>query len=183
MQNIYILRHFRVKDSINKKLDSKGFVDWVKEYDNSLLEYIDLELPKVDKIYSSTQNRAIKTAEYLKLDFEECDLLKEVEAAPFINTKFKFSKNFWIVMDRLFWFFNLSHKEPKRATLERVDKFLEIIKDQKSVLIVSHGLFIKVLVYRLKKWDIKVLVTSVQKMENCIVLRRQIEIKRSKYEL
>ena len=76
MQIIYILCHFKVKDSTTQNLNSDEFIKWVELYDNTPLEYIDINLSKVDKVYVSTQNRAIKTAEYLKLKFETSNLLK-----------------------------------------------------------------------------------------------------------
>ena len=67
MKTIYIIRHFKVKDSTNKRLNSNEFAHWIEEYDNFDLEYLNLNLPKFDKIYVSSQNRAIKTANYLKI--------------------------------------------------------------------------------------------------------------------
>lgn len=72
MKTIYIIRHFKVKDnSTNKRLNSNEFAHWIEEYDNFDLEYLNLNPPKFDKIYVSSQNRAIKTANYLNLDYEK----------------------------------------------------------------------------------------------------------------
>ena len=154
-KTVHILRHFKVKDTLKQKLDSEEFSKWVELYDNTPLEYSDVELPDVDKVYVSSQNRAIKTAEYLGLDFERTDLLKEVETRPFLDTKRKFSKNFWLVIDRVLWFFNFKHKENRNDTTKRVHQFLEKIEDEESVLLVSHGFFIKVLIYELEKLGYK----------------------------
>jgi broad specificity phosphatase PhoE len=153
MQTIYILRHFKVKDTTTKKLNSNEFSDWVELYDNTELEYLDIDISKVGKVYSSSQNRAVKTAEYLKLEFEQTELLKEVEAYPFINTQFRFSKNFWLIVSRVLWLFNLTKSERKRATIKRAKEFIQKIEneDNGSILVVSHGLFLKVLISELKK--------------------------------
>ena len=97
MQTIYLLRHFKVKDTQLSNLNSQEFSSWVNNYDFYELEYKNIELPIIDKIYVSSQNRAIKTANYLKLDYEKSDLLIEVEAFPFVKTKLKFSKFFWLI--------------------------------------------------------------------------------------
>ena len=54
MKTIYIIRHFKVKDSTNKRLNSNEFTHWIEEYDNFDLEYLNLNLPKFDKIYVSS---------------------------------------------------------------------------------------------------------------------------------
>ncbi len=66
MQTIYLLRHFKVKDTQLSNLNSEEFSSWVNNYDFYELEYKNIELPIIDKIYVSSQNRAIKTANYLK---------------------------------------------------------------------------------------------------------------------
>ena len=70
MRTIYLLRHFKVKDISKNRLNSQEFNDWVKDYDNFDIEYIDIDIPKdIDDIYVSSQNRVIKTAEYLNLTY------------------------------------------------------------------------------------------------------------------
>ncbi len=93
MQNIYLFRHFKVKDSSSSWLNSDEFDKWVKDYDSFELEYSDIVLSKnIDKIYVSSQNRAIKSADFLNFDYEINDLLVEVPIKSFINTKFKLPK-------------------------------------------------------------------------------------------
>lgn len=90
---IYFLRHFKVNDSSKNWLNSSEFDNWVKDYDTFELEYSDVFLPKnIDKIYVPSQNRAIKSADFLDLDYEINDLLVEVPIKSFINTKFKLPK-------------------------------------------------------------------------------------------
>lgn len=83
MQNIYLLRHFKVKDEMNEKVDSNGFEKWVEDYDRFSLEKVDINIPLVDKVYVSSMNRAKNTANYLNLDYKETALIQEVEAKPF----------------------------------------------------------------------------------------------------
>ncbi|PID48242.1 MAG: histidine phosphatase family protein [Proteobacteria bacterium] len=148
---IYILRHFKVKDFTCKKLNSREFEEWEKSYDDGELECLHVEIPKPDKVYVSEQKRALKTAQYLKLKYEKTSLLKEVEACAFMKTNLKFSKNFWLLTDRLLWFLNLKKGENRKDTAKRAIEFLDKIDETKSVLIISHGLFISVLIKELEK--------------------------------
>lgn len=153
MKTIYIIRHFKVKDNTNKRLNSNEFVHWIEKYDNSDLEYLNINLPKLDKIYVSSQNRAIKTANYLKLDYEISDLLVEVKAFSFTKTELKFSKSFWLIISRILWFFNFTENETKKDTEKRVMKFVSKIENERNetILIISHGLYLKLLIGVLKK--------------------------------
>lgn len=149
---IYLLRHFKVKDSSKKWLNSQEFNAWVKDYDNFDIEYIDIDIPKdIDNIYVSSQNRAVKTAKYLKLSYYESDLLVEVGVQAFVDTKCRFPTWFWLFMGRLLWYCNLTPYENRDLTLKRVDKFLKNIDLDKNILIITHGFFMKLLVKQLKK--------------------------------
>jgi len=153
MQTIYILRHFKVNDHANKRLDSKEFQEWIEKYDNSELEYKDLEIPQVDKVYTSSLKRAVKTVQYLKLQSNPTSLLNEVLTYPFVNTKYKLPKELWLFINRIFWFFNLTSKERKIDTINKSRKFFDQLEKEKlnRVLIVSHGLFLKIFLKELKK--------------------------------
>lgn len=147
MKKIYLLRHFKVQDKTTKKLNSQEFDKWVDDYDIYDLQYLDINLPKIDKIFVSSQNRAIKTAKYLKQDFTTLDDLVEVEAKAFISTNFKFSKSFWLIIARLLWYLNLSKSERREDTIQRAKKIVEMLENDnnQNILIISHGLFLKVL--------------------------------------
>lgn len=153
MQTIYILRHFKVKDTITNKLNSKEFKTWIDLYDNSALEYLDIDIPQVDKVYVSSQNRAMMTADYFKLDYEQSDLLREVETFPFMNTRLKFSKHFWLIISRVLWLLNITSKETKQDTIKRAKEFIEQLKNnnqEETVLIISHGLFLSIFIKELR---------------------------------
>lgn len=157
-KTIYILRHFKVlqtplPSTHSKKLNSQEFMQWVEQYDIDALAYKDVTLPTVDKVYVSTQQRAINTANHLGLRYEKTALLKEVDATPLFKTNMRFSKMFWLGLGRLFWLLNLTKIEKKRDTDKRVKAFLECLQSsqQERVLVVSHGLFLKVLIQALHK--------------------------------
>lgn len=148
---IYFLRHFKVNDSSKNWLNSDEFNNWVKDYDTFELEYSDVVLPRnIDKIYVSSQNRAIKSADFLNLDYEINDLLVEVPIKSFINTKFKLPKWLWLFIGRILWYFGLTSCETKSMTNQRIETFISQIDFDKNILIVSHGFFIVQLMRKLQ---------------------------------
>jgi broad specificity phosphatase PhoE len=146
MATIYLMRHFKVLDSTAPMLDSMKYDEWVKLYDNTELDYTSISLPDVDEVYVSDLNRAIKTSEFLNLNSAVMKDLREVESKAFVSTKIKLHKNIWLSVDRLLWFFNLRKIENKRDTIFRAKKVANsLIDKQGKILIISHGLFMKVL--------------------------------------
>ena len=149
---IYFLRHFKVKDNSKSWLNSEEFNQWVKNYDTFELEYNSVVLPKnIDKIYVSSQNRAIKSADFLNLNYKINDLLVEVPIKSFIYTKFKLPKWLWLFVGRLAWFFNLKQLETKEETNERIENFIQNLDMNSNILIISHGFFMILLLKKLKK--------------------------------
>lgn len=152
MQKIHLLRHFRVNDNQKGLMDADDFLAWVDKYDNIELEYCEVALPaKIDKVFVSRQQRAVKSAAYLALESEMSDLLVEVDAQAFMSGKIKLPKNLWLFIDRLRWYLNFRSVENRSHTIKRARDFIEKIKDIEDVLIVSHGLFMHVLIDELKK--------------------------------
>ena len=152
MQTIYLLRHFRVKDQTGGSMNADEFLAWIKQYDNMELEYCEVDLPaKIDKVFVSSQQRAMKSSAYLALESETSDLLVEVDAQTFISGKIKLPKKLWLSIDRLRWYFNFRSVENRSDTIKRARDFIEKIKDMEDVFIISHGLFMYVLIAELKK--------------------------------
>ena len=152
MQKIHLLRHFRMNDNQKGLMDADNFLAWVDKYDNIELEYCEVALPaKIDKVFVSRQQRAVKSAVYLALESEMSDLLVEVDAQAFMSGKIKLPKNLWLFIDRLRWYLNFRSLENRSHTIKRARDFIEKIKDIEDVLIVSHGLFMHVLIDELKK--------------------------------
>ena len=152
MKKIHLLRHFRVKDQVKGFMNADAFLAWVEEYDSMELEYRNIDLPdKIDKVFVSSRQRALKSAKYLLLESETSDLLVEVDAQTFISGKIKLPKKLWLFVDRLRWYFNLRSVENRSDTIRRARDFIEEIKDMEDVLVISHGLFMHVLIAELKK--------------------------------
>ena len=152
MKKIHLLRHFRVKDQAKDFMNADEFLVWVEQYDNLELEYREIDLPfKIDKVFVSSRQRALNSAAYLTLESEVSDLLVEVDAQTFISGKIKLPKKLWLFVDRLRWYFNLRRVENRSYTIRRARDFIEMIKDTEDVLVISHGLFMHVLIEELKK--------------------------------
>lgn len=133
-------------------MDADDFLAWVEQYDEMELEYREVDLPaKIDKVFVSRQQRALKSAAYLALESETSDLLVEVDAQIFISGKIKLPKNLWLFVDRLRWYLNFRSVENRSYTIKRARDFIEKVKDIEDVLIISHGLFMHVLITELKK--------------------------------
>jgi broad specificity phosphatase PhoE len=141
-----------VNDNQKGLMDADDFLAWVDKYDNIELEYCEVALPAtIDKVFVSRQQRAVKSAAYLALESEMSDLLVEVDAQAFMSGKIKLPKNLWLFIDRLRWYLNFRSVENRSHTIKRARDFIEKIKDIEDVLIVSHGLFMHVLIDELKK--------------------------------
>lgn len=53
-------------------------------------------------------------------------------------------------MDRILWYFNVSAHENYQNTIQRAEKFLDSIDHTQDILVISHGIFLKVLINRLE---------------------------------
>ena len=155
MKQIILLRHFRVKDSYEKKLFSSAELDeWVDLYDTYDLDYHNVSFEPSQKVYTSALSRAKRTADYLGLNYKEDAIFNEVSTKAFIKTSWRFPKFLWLVIGKILWQFNLMKlSESKKEVLQRASAAADIIIDSKeeTIMIVSHGFFMLVLVRELKK--------------------------------
>lgn len=164
-----------MKDKQKGLMDSGEFLAWVAQYDNMELEYSEVALPaKIDKVFVSGQQRALKSAVYLALESETSDLLVEVDAQTFMSWKMKLPKNLWLFIDRLRWYLNFRSVEKRSHTIKRARDFIEKIKDIEDVLIISHGLFMHVLIAELKKEGFEGLVDKKIKNATIYTMEREL---------
>ena len=155
---IGLVRHFKVVSPHGKKvLNSAEFNERMDGYDIYPVKPNQLSINQNDWdiCYSSTLSRAKTTA---KTIFEGKIIITsqivEVPLSAFINTKIKLHFMIWQILGRIAWLFSLkSQKESKKQTILRINQFLEEIQKSsyRSILIVSHGFFMKILVHELKK--------------------------------
>ena len=175
MKKIHLLRHFRVKDQVKGFMNADAFLAWVEEYDSMELEYRNVDLPdKIDKVFVSSQQRALKSAKYLLLESETSDLLVEVDAQTFMAGKIKLPKKLWLFIDRLRWFLDLRRVEKRSHTIRRARDFIEKIEGIENVLVISHGLFMHVLIAELKKEGFEGSVDKKIKNATIYTMKREI---------
>lgn len=158
MNKLYIVRHGKTDWNTLGLLQGLTDIDiseeGIKEV-NSLSQKIDLN--KIDICISSPLKRAKKTAEILVKDNKKIILDDLLLERGFGNLEGK-KINFDLIEEQ--WNYNLNTSanniEPLQECLERANKFLEKIKKlypNKSILIVSHGSFIKALHFNLIGYD------------------------------
>ena len=143
-----LVRHFEAEchiPSIFSLMTPGQFHQWLDAYEIS-----DIKAGKVDpsaliweKCYSSDLPRALKTAQKIHPGpIIETKALRELVLCPPTNRNIKLPVLLWLILGRIAWM--LAHKsqvESKLMLEERVTYILEelILKDDKDVLIVSHG--------------------------------------------
>jgi len=157
MPTIYLLRHFRVKDTQKAWLDGKAFDKWVDAYDDMALEFRDIDLPSCDICLVSPQSRAIRSVEHLGIAYQIEPQLHEVEPKLFLESKIKLSKNIWLILGRLKWLLNIGSNEKREDSYRRAQEVVKILQKHQAqnILILSHGFFIKVLAKELHKMGFK----------------------------
>lgn len=155
---IGLIRHFKVDFKPVKRIYSADdFSRAMDLYENSpvILDSIKLSNNNWDVCYCSTINRAIVTANNIyngKIIYT--DLIVEVPVTPFTKNKIKLPSFVWHLGGRIAWHKNHHSQPEKRSeTLIRIKSFLDEISgnNYKSVLVVTHGFFMRVLVEQLIK--------------------------------
>jgi hypothetical protein len=93
---IYLMRHFKVKDTKQYWMNSTQFEQWVRDYDAFALHEKIINLPSLNKVYTSTCRRVIRTADSLACTYQTSDLLVEVDAKAFMQTPLPLPKWLWL---------------------------------------------------------------------------------------
>lgn len=153
IKNIYLLRHFRVKDDQRGWLNGEEFDAWVDAYDEMELEYCNMHLPSMDVCFVSPQSRAVRSANYLGLEYSIESRLHEVEPKLFSQSRWRLSKGVWLGIGRFRWLLNLGKGETRCDSFGRVDEVIAMLQEceAKNILILSHGFFIKLIARELQK--------------------------------
>lgn len=153
---IGVVRHFKVDYKAKKMMNSNDFEHYVVSYDNaSVIENkVDLEYIQWDKCYCSDLARAVITAKSIyDKELEITDLLREVTMFPVKKVQFKIPSFLWSISSRIAWRLNhVSQLETAEYTRRRAKEFLckLDLKEDKNILIVSHGFFLITLINELK---------------------------------
>ena len=144
---ILLLRHFITKWNTQEKLQGLKDNSIIKPSTKTLNE-VQKKLKNINNIdiYSSKLKRSIQTAKYLKLNFKKLKILNEVDIGKFEGTP---RQNFYSIID--FDNTDLLKKnriESKSKIISRIKKLKKKIR--RDTLIISHGIFIKLLMSYLK---------------------------------
>ncbi|BAB04455.1 histidine phosphatase family protein [Halalkalibacterium halodurans] len=142
---IGLLRHFKVTRGYpNRLVTSDELMKWVEEYDASEVEANEVDLRGIEweKCYSSDLPRAIQTAEAVyDGEIERMEALREIRLAPLFRMNVRLPLFVHLLFIRGAWLFNhKSQPEARQEVIVRIRSTLdEIVKEEKDVLIVSHG--------------------------------------------
>lgn len=155
---IGLIRHFKV-DYIPEKVffTADEFSKALENYEASpvIRKKILLKVDEWDICYCSTIPRAVETAQTIyesKIFFS--DLIVEVPVAPFTKKNIKLPSFIWHLGGRIAWQNNHSSQpETRSETLTRIEKFLNLISgnNQRNILVVTHGFFMRVFTEELLK--------------------------------
>lgn len=154
---IFIIRHAKVNLNWPKHCDVSTFHAYRKQYDKApitdVLPITDLPLPK--KIYISSLPRSLETAKGL-FESREYTVMPEIGEVPiYAKTRFRvrFPTWIWHVFGHFQWFINdKCQVETRSQTEARADRVIDKLEKQnEDCVLVSHGLFMMVLMSRLRK--------------------------------
>jgi len=126
------------------------------EYDNSpVFDFLKHRAnTTANIIYVSNLRRTYDTSKLLFPDKTptENKLFDEVPIKSFAPLPFPIPTTVWFGIGRLQWFFGMKKQpEPKKDTKTRVQKAVDIlVASDEDVVLISHGLFMRLLVRELK---------------------------------
>ncbi|WP_245596063.1 histidine phosphatase family protein [Paenibacillus taiwanensis] len=103
---------------------------------------------------SSDTIRARQTAPIVYSgDVQYLSLLREIDIAPILRLRIRLHINVWLALGRIVWYFaHRSQRETKVQVMARAQHVINLIESYQvdSVLVVSHGMFIKILSEQLR---------------------------------
>jgi broad specificity phosphatase PhoE len=165
---ISLIRHGKSKHIENNIVTCKEFVEWVKKYDHSgVFEEKDYPSETLKKIaaasivITSDLTRSVESA-YLIIQNRNTrvvtDALFRETELPVLsrNLKFTLRPNSWAVILRCLWFCgytrqNESLVEAKQRAIKASERLVKHAEEHKSVVLVGHGFFNRLIAVELKK--------------------------------
>lgn len=156
---ITLVRHLKVDLVYEDKYDSQGFNKSQEDYDNAdIIEYRGIVAREFEgPVYVSDLKRTHLTLmkKFKVKDYTISPLIREVPLKAFKESTKLYKKTFWQVIGRISWFLNLkSQGEGLRDTVKRANEFIDLLErkhPKDHVLVISHGVFMKVLSFLLVK--------------------------------
>jgi len=167
MSKIILLRHGEVAIENYKNISAKEFGKWIVAYNNadiksefSSKEEINNLLNKTDILICSNLKRSIRSIEiFNKTPFKTSAIFNEAEL-PFSNWNLlKLNPTIWLVFFRILWLFGYSqncesYKQTKQRAKIATQKLIELSKQNKTIILVGHGIMNKLIQKELilKNW-------------------------------
>lgn len=167
---ISLIRHGKSKHTENKRLTCNEFQRWVEKYDNSGVfeekTYPPVTLEKIvtaNVVITSDLKRSIESANLLNQNLRVISdaLFRETElpSLPRISG-LKLSPNSWAIILRCLWFIGYSKQceslaNAKRRAKKASEQLVKYAEEHKSVVLVGHGFFNRLIAEELKKmgWE------------------------------
>ena len=153
---ITLIRHAKVNYNFKKYYRYFEFDKACKEYDNSpICKGGNKTFPCATKaIYVSSLKRTHDTAKLIFLDenYIENKLFDEVPLKSFSDLLLPMPTPMWFAIGRLQWFFGIGQQpESRQKTKDRARQAIDVLeKEKREVILICHGLFMRVLVRELK---------------------------------
>lgn len=156
---IGLVRHFKVVDQSERKwMFGKQFNKWVEQYNESDIQPMAYNGQEHvwDLCWSSDLSRAAHSAQLIHSgDITYTDQLREIDVAAVPLAGIKLHYILWLLLGRMAWHFD-HHSQPegRTSTIRRAKELLDLLESNDAslnVLIVSHGVFMHVIVQELRR--------------------------------
>ena len=169
---ISLIRHGKSKHIENNRITCTEFQEWIEKYDsNGVFEenhYPSVTIEKISKakiVITSDLKRSIESARLLNLNRNigvvSDALFRETELPTFPRKwGLKLSPNSWAVILRCLWFSGYSRQceslaNAKQRAKKASEQLVNYAEEHKSVVLVGHGFFNRLIAEELKKvgWE------------------------------
>ncbi len=156
---ILLIRHGEVSMNWKQHYTPEEYDKACRQYDLADIFPIrhSQETGDYERIYVSSLKRSYETARQLfssapESMFTQTSLLDEVPLQAFFNDQKQRAKWIYDVCGRLQWRFGDKQKETYSLTCRRADELIDLLEEKnENAILVTHGMFIEVLIRRLKK--------------------------------
>ncbi|EFM10887.1 Phosphoglycerate mutase [Paenibacillus curdlanolyticus YK9] len=161
-RTIGLVRHYPVQLPLeSKRIDAAQFAGWCDRYNSASVKIpasSSIKATDWDVCLSSDMRRAATTAQHIygtKGGVVFTTKLREIELAPFWNTRIRLPLLVWAAVSRAAWYAShRSQPESKRQARVRAAALADQLMGyggEKRVLLVSHGAFLLVLQRELRR--------------------------------
>lgn len=156
---ILLIRHAKVSMKWEQRYTPEEYDKACSLYDKADILPVEnlLETGDYERIYVSELKRSVETAKKMfpfasDTMFTQTSLLNEVPLMAYVKDHKSRAKWLYDIGGRLQWRFGNKQKETCSETCARADELIKILEEKnENAILVTHGIFIEVLIRRLKK--------------------------------